>query len=94
MNLATLARRTWATIALPLVAIALSLVVGYFIIIFSELAVGSGQLSLLLPLEAYAGLIQGAIGSPTAIVGSLVAAAPLVLGGRRRTGAARTARPP
>jgi simple sugar transport system permease protein len=34
-----------------------------------------------LPLQAYAGLLQGAVGSETAIINSLVYATPLILGG-------------
>ena len=80
MNIVKGLRRLWSILAVPLISILLALVVGAVIIVASELAVGQ-QLDLLLPLEAYAGLIQGAIGSQTAIVSSLVAAAPLILGG-------------
>jgi general nucleoside transport system permease protein len=80
MNIVPAVRRIWSVLAVPLISILLALLVGAVIIIASELAVGQ-QLDLLLPLEAYAGLIQGAIGSETAIVNSLVAATPLILGG-------------
>ncbi len=74
-------RRLWSIVALPVAAIAASLVVGSLIIIGSEIAVPGQQLNLFLPLDAYAGLAQGALGSETAIINSLAAAAPLVLGG-------------
>ena len=74
-------RRIWSALALPLVAILLAMVVGYFIILISELLVSGGQLDFLLPLNAYMGLIQGSIGSETAIINTIVTATPLVLGG-------------
>lgn len=74
-------RRAWAVIALPIIAILLSLVVGSVIIIVSELLVSGGEVDLLLPIKAYAALIQGAVGSETAIINTLVAATPLILGG-------------
>jgi ABC-type uncharacterized transport system permease subunit len=64
----------------PLLAILLSLLVGSVIIIASEFAV-SGDIDLWLPVQAYAALIQGALGSPNAIVSTIVLATPLVLGG-------------
>ena len=80
MNIRDVAGRVWASVAMPLVAILLSLLVGSLIIIASEFAV-SGQIDLLLPIQAYRALIEGAVGSPTAIVNTLVLATPLVLGG-------------
>ena len=74
-------RSVWSIVALPVIAILLSLVVGSVIIIVSELLVSGGEVDLLLPLKAYAALIQGAIGSETAIVNTIAAATPLVLGG-------------
>jgi simple sugar transport system permease protein len=74
------AGRIWAAVALPLVAILLSLLVGSIVIIVSEFGV-TGQLDLLLPLTAYRALIEGAIGSPDAIIKTIVYATPLVLGG-------------
>ncbi len=72
--------RAWAAVALPLVAILLSFVVGSVIIVASAFAV-TGEIDLLLPFQAYAALIQGAVGSPNAIVNTVVLATPLVLGG-------------
>ena len=80
MKFSATLRRLWSVLAIPLIAILLSLVVGAVIIIVSEIAVGH-ELDLLLPLQAYAGLIQGAVGSETAIINSLVYATPLILGG-------------
>jgi general nucleoside transport system permease protein len=75
------AGRIWSVVALPVIAILLSLVVGSVIIIASEILVSGGELDLLLPIKAYAALIQGAIGSETAIINTIAAATPLVLGG-------------
>jgi ABC-type uncharacterized transport system permease subunit len=72
--------RAWSAVALPLVAILLSFVVGSVIIVASAFAV-TGEIDLLLPVQAYAALIQGAVGSPNAIVNTIVLATPLVLGG-------------
>jgi general nucleoside transport system permease protein len=73
-------RRIWAAVTLPLVAILLSLLVGSVIIIASEFAV-SGEIDLWLPVQAYTALIQGAVGSPKALVDTIVNATPLILGG-------------
>jgi simple sugar transport system permease protein len=73
-------RRAWAALALPLIAILLSLLVGAVIIILSQYAV-TGKLDLRLPIDAYTALIKGAIGSETNIVNTINLATPLVLGG-------------
>jgi len=75
-----MAGRIWAALALPLVSILLSLLVGSVIIIASAFAV-TGQIDLWLPIEAYTALIQGAVGSPKDIIFTLALATPLVLGG-------------
>jgi simple sugar transport system permease protein len=62
------------------IAILLSLVVGSVIIVASEFAV-SGDINLLLPIRAYSALIEGAVGSESGIVNTIVLATPLVLGG-------------
>ena len=72
--------RVWSIIALPLVAIVLSLGVGAIIILGSEILVGE-PFDPLLPLTAYAALLQGAFGSFDAIIDTLVATSPLVFGG-------------
>ncbi|HEY3071447.1 MAG TPA: ABC transporter permease [Candidatus Limnocylindrales bacterium] len=74
-------RRIWSVIALPLISILLALLVGAIVIIASQLVLPGAQFNLLLPLTAYSALLQGAFGSFDAIVDTLVATAPLVLGG-------------
>jgi ABC-type uncharacterized transport system permease subunit len=71
----------WALIALPLISILLALVVGAFVILASQLVLPGGRFDLLLPLSAYAALIEGAVGNFDAIVDTLVSTTPLVLGG-------------
>jgi ABC-type uncharacterized transport system permease subunit len=73
--------RIWSVVALPVIAILLSLVVGSVIIIVSQLLVSGGELDLLLPIKAYAALIQGAVGSETAIINTIAISTPLALGG-------------
>ena len=72
--------RAWRILALPVISIVLSVLVGSLVIIFSEWLV-NGQLQPGLAIDAYAALIQGSIGSERAIVNTLVATAPLLLGG-------------
>jgi simple sugar transport system permease protein len=73
-------RRTWAVVAMPLIAIAIAAVAGALIIVGSELLTGQG-FTPGLALEAYQALIAGAIGSEQAIVNTIVSATPLILGG-------------
>ena len=80
----SIARRVWALIALPLISIILALLVGAVIILASELVIPGQPFDPLLPGRAYIALLQGAVGLPPAInpiVGTLVATAPLLLGG-------------
>jgi ABC-type uncharacterized transport system permease subunit len=72
--------RAWRILALPVISIILSVLVGSLVIIFSEWLV-NGQLQPGLAIDAYAALIQGSVGSERAIVDTLVATAPLLLGG-------------
>jgi ABC-type uncharacterized transport system permease subunit len=72
--------RAWRILALPVISIVLSVLVGSLVIIFSEWLV-NGQLQPGLAIDAYAALIQGSVGSERAIVNTLVATAPLLLGG-------------
>jgi ABC-type uncharacterized transport system permease subunit len=72
-------RRVLRLVAVPAVAVVGALFVGAIIIILSSLA--SGELDLLLPLQAYADLFQGAFGSLRGILFSIVSATPLILGG-------------
>ena len=74
-------RLLWAAIALPLISIALALVVGAIVILASQVVVPDKPFEPLLPLTAYVALAQGAFGSFGAIVNTLVATTPLVLGG-------------
>jgi simple sugar transport system permease protein len=76
----TVARRIWAITALPLISIVLSVLVGSFVILGSQLLVG-GEFQPGLAFEAYAALINGSVGSFNSIVNTLVASAPLILGG-------------
>jgi ABC-type uncharacterized transport system permease subunit len=72
---------TWAIVALPVVSIILALIVGAVVILFSELLVSERPFDATLPLTAYRALLEGSFGSPGAILNTLVATAPLVLGG-------------
>ena len=72
--------RAWRILALPVISIVLSVLVGSLVIIFSEWLV-NGQLQPGLAIDAYAALIEGSVGSARAIVNTLVATAPLLLGG-------------
>ena len=73
-------RRIWAIVALPVISIVLSVIVGSLVIIFSEWLV-AGKLDPGLALKAYGALINGSVGSFNAIVNTLVATVPLLLGG-------------
>ena len=73
-------RRVWRVLALPLISIVLSVIVGSLVIILSQWLV-AGELEPGLAFEAYAALISGSIGTFNSIVNTLVAATPLLLGG-------------
>jgi simple sugar transport system permease protein len=73
-------RHAWGLLVLPLVSLAIAMIVGAIIIVASEMATG-GSFDLGLALEAYEALIEGAVGSPQAIINTVIAATPLVLGG-------------
>jgi simple sugar transport system permease protein len=76
----SLARQAWAQLALPILAIALSLVAGgIFMILTSPLIPGKTGFDLTLPFTAYAALWNGSLGSETGRVSTLVQAAPLIL---------------
>lgn len=80
---ATLRRQAtpiWRVAALPLLAIVLALAIAALIIVVSSAFTGIGFFPLL-PLFAYGNLFAGAFGGLTAINNTLVAAAPLMLGG-------------
>ena len=73
-------RRAWRVLALPLISIVLSVLVGSLVIILSQWLV-AGTLEPGLAFEAYAALISGSVGNFNSIVNTLVAATPLLLGG-------------
>lgn len=72
--------RIWSVVALPLISIALSIIVGSFVIIASEWLV-AGEVKPGLALDAYAALVSGSVGSFRAIVNTLTNAMPLILAG-------------
>jgi ABC-type uncharacterized transport system permease subunit len=72
--------RAWGILALPLISIVLSVIVGSVVIIFSEWLV-TGSLAPGLALDAYGALISGSVGSERAIVNTLNNTMPLLLGG-------------
>jgi ABC-type uncharacterized transport system permease subunit len=73
--------RTWSAIAIPITVVFLSVMLGAAVILVSELLVPDKPFNPWLPLIAYEALIEGAIGSPGAIVSTLVNTTPLVFGG-------------
>jgi simple sugar transport system permease protein len=77
----SLPARIWSVAGLPLISILLSMVVGAFVIWFSELLVPNHQFDIGLPVVAYRSLIEGSVGSFGAIVQTLVQSTPLILGG-------------
>ncbi|MGH2467607.1 MAG: ABC transporter permease [Candidatus Limnocylindrales bacterium] len=73
-------RQAWALLAIPVLAIFLSFLVGAVVIVLSSGLVGRG-FDLGLPITAYAALLQGSILSPTGLVETFVQATPLLLAG-------------
>jgi simple sugar transport system permease protein len=72
--------RAWRILALPLISIVLSVLVGSVVIIASNWLV-TGELDPGLAIDAFSSLVEGSIGSEAAIVNTLVASMPLLLGG-------------
>ncbi len=72
--------QVWEIAAVPLASVFLALVVAALIILVSSI-VTTGSVDLALPFVAYAALIQGAFGSVTGILNTILQAAPLTLGG-------------
>jgi simple sugar transport system permease protein len=72
--------QVWAVAAVPIASVFLALLVAALIILVSSL-VTTGSIDWLLPLTAYAALLQGAFGSEAAISNTILQATPLVLGG-------------
>ena len=73
-------RQAWALLAIPVIAILLSFLVGAVVVVLSSFLVGHG-LNLTLPVTAYAALLGGSILSPTGLVETFVQATPLLLAG-------------
>jgi len=74
-------RNLWRVTALPAISIVLGLLVGALVIVVSQLIVPDRAFDPMLPMAAYTRLFTGALGSFEGVVRTLVAAAPLVLGG-------------
>jgi len=74
------AGRIWRVASIPLLAIILAFIVAAVVIVVSSVFTSTG-LDVFLPLGAYGSLLAGAFGSGTGISNTLVAAAPLILGG-------------
>lgn len=73
--------RLWASLAVPVTVTVLSVLLGAAIVLVSELLVPGKPFDWALPLTAYWALVEGAVGSPDAIVSTLVNTTPLVFGG-------------
>jgi len=76
---APLLRRLLRLAAVPAVAVLGALIVGAIIISLSSMA--SGPLDLMLPLQAYGNMFEGAFGSVRGILFTIASATPLILGG-------------
>lgn len=72
--------QVFGLVALPIISIVLAVIVGSIVIILAEWLVG-GTLEPGLAFDAYAALISGSMGNFNAIVNTLVASSPLLLGG-------------
>lgn len=73
-------RRAWDLLALPLISILLAIVFGSLVIILAEWLVG-GTFRPELAASAYLALVSGSVGNFNSVVNTLVATAPLLLGG-------------
>ena len=73
-------RRIWRVASIPLLSIVLAFIVAAVVIVVSSVFTSTG-LDVFLPIGAYGSLLAGAFGSGTGISNTLVAAAPLILGG-------------
>jgi len=72
--------RFWSVAAVPIASVFLGLAVAALIILASSI-ITTGSIDWALPFVAYGALIQGSIGSQTAILNTILQATPLVLGG-------------
>lgn len=77
----TILRTVGRAALLPAIAFGLALIVGAIVIWVSQLIVPGGQLDLWAPVEAYAALFRGAVGSDRGVVNTLTFATPLLLAG-------------
>jgi len=73
--------RIWQAASVPVVALVLALLVGSVVILVSSALVSDTGFDPGLPLAAYGAMFGGALGSPDAIIGTLVFSAPLMLAG-------------
>ncbi len=73
--------RVWSVAAVPVTVVVLSILLGAAIVLFSELLVPGKEFDWGLPLVAYGALVEGALGSPDAVVSMLVNTTPLLFGG-------------
>jgi simple sugar transport system permease protein len=72
-------RRLATAILVPLIAVGVALLLGSIVMLFSSFA--KGGLDVTLPFRAYWSLFLGSFGDVNALVNTIVAAAPLILGG-------------
>ena len=72
--------QVFAIAAVPVASVFLALFVAALIILASSV-VTTGSIDWALPFVAYGALLQGSIGSETAILNTILQATPLVLGG-------------
>lgn len=75
----SIARQAWDQLALPLLSIVLALVAGAVVIILTSALRPGAEIDLSLPLDAYAALFNGSLGSENGRVSTLVQMTPLLL---------------
>jgi ABC-type uncharacterized transport system permease subunit len=73
-------RRARRASVIPALAVLLGLLAGAVVIIVANALAGRGW-NLLLPIEAYASMLQGALGSVDGVIRTLAEATPLILAG-------------
>jgi general nucleoside transport system permease protein len=77
---AAFVRRARRASVIPALAVLLGLLAGAVVIILANALAGRGW-NLLLPIEAYASMLQGALGSVDGVIRTLAEATPLILAG-------------
>jgi ABC-type uncharacterized transport system permease subunit len=80
-DIGSVLRTVRSAMLLPAIAFGAALAFGAIVIWVSELIVPGGEFELFKPVEAYAALFRGAIGSPQGIINTLVLTTPLLLAG-------------